>query len=237
MSTLSELCRNVIDELGVAGGNLSFPGVASARGEFARIVRFVKQADQYINNLHLDWRWLWYDYSATMPAGSTSFPSAPVIAGRVPLPKQWMYDTVLLNRGQADYIKLSYLPWRDFAPTYRAGLMPTAPPSQFSIRPDNVLVLNSNTDRAYTANAEFYQRPFLMVQDTDEPMCPEDWHRIIEVRAKIFYAEREDAPEIMMGALSEYDDLLQKMEASELDGWSANTMGHAQTADILVDIP
>ena len=38
------------------------------------------------------------------------------------------------------------------------------------------------------------------------------FHDIIIARAKMYYAENEDAPEIMVGSLSEFEDLLDKLE-------------------------
>ena len=45
---------------------------------------------------------------------------------------------------------------------------------------------------------------------------PPRFHQIIVSRAKMYYAENEDAPEIMVGSLSDFEDLLDKLEADQL---------------------
>jgi hypothetical protein len=41
---------------------------------------------------------------------------------------------------------------------------------------------------------------------------------MIIARAKIYYGENEDAPEILSGALASFEDLLDKLEADQLPG-------------------
>ena len=52
--------------------------------------------------------------------------------------------------------------------------------------------------------------------DDNVSAIPARFHKIIISRAKMYYAENEDAPEIMVGSLSEFEDLLDKLEADQL---------------------
>ena len=45
---------------------------------------------------------------------------------------------------------------------------------------------------------------------------PEQFHRAIVARAKTMWAEREEAPDILVGASAEYADVLDKLESNSL---------------------
>lgn len=236
MTNFKTLCENVIDELGVAGGSQSFPGVDSAVGEMKRIVRFVKQADINLCVRFIDWNFLWYDYSETLAAGAGVFPGASASGGKVATPNKWMTDSIWLNRGQSNAVKLSYVPWEDWRHRFRSQPIKTQQPSFFTIRPDKVLELDSYADKEYAASGEFYRNPEEMSGNTDTSLIPEQFHRLIEVRAKIMYAEREDAPEVLLGSSAEHDELMEAMEASQLTNFEPNAMGAADLSDIQMSI-
>ena len=53
---------------------------------------------------------------------------------------------------------------------------------------------------------------------------PEQYHRIIVARAKTMWAEREEAPDILIASSAEYADLLDKLESSQLPGQKARRL-------------
>ena len=64
----------------------------------------------------------------------------------------------------------------------------------------------------------FQKRSERLTSDSEVSIIPIEFHRIIVVRAKLIYAEREDAPEIMAGSSAEYDSLMSALEAGYLFG-------------------
>lgn len=235
MSTFLEMCQNVCDEWGIAGGAAGLTSVSSTLGEYGRIVRFVREANYYVQNLHIDWNFLWYDYSETLAAGAVVFPAATAVAGVVARPRYWVRESLWLNRVSTNPIKLDYVPWDRWREMHRTGVVRTQQPGYFSVRPDNVIELDAAADKAYTASGQFYRRPFTLSANADTPVLPEEFHRIIELKAAYNYGVREDAPEIISGVMAEYDDMLEKMEAAQLPGQEANTMGFDE--DSRMEIP
>ena len=67
-----------------------------------------------------------------------------------------------------------------------------------------------------------------MTADADISAIPPRFHKIIIARAKMYYAENEDAPEIMAGALAEFEDLLDKLEADQLPSQKNRRFSSAQ---------
>lgn len=199
------------------------------------MVRFVKRANLDICNEHIDWKFLWFDYSETIAANAMEFPQASAVDGRIPLPKYWITSSLWLNRGLANPIKLEYVEWQKWRANFRSGVIQTVQPAFFTVRPDHVIELDAKCPSSYIASGEFWRRPYDLLVDADEPLIPKEYHRIIEVRAKMYYAEREDAPEIMTGSMAEHDVLMQRMEASELPDQAVNNLASAE--DYPVEVP
>ena len=59
---------------------------------------------------------------------------------------------------------------------------------------------------------------------------PPRFHRIIVARAKMYYAENEDAPEILASSLAEFEDQLDKLEADQLQRQKNRRFSSAQDA-------
>ena len=69
---------------------------------------------------------------------------------------------------------------------------------------------------ATNVTAEYWKTPAVLSASDDEPVIPTRFQRIIICRAKIYYAEQNDAAEVMGSSISEFNDLLGKLEADQL---------------------
>ena len=77
---------------------------------------------------------------------------------------------------------------------------------------------------ATTVSAEYWRTPVVMstiltgetTADSNTSAIPSRFHKIITARAKMYYAENEDAPEILSGSVAEFEDLLNSLEADQL---------------------
>ena len=106
--------------------------------------------------------------------------------------------------------------------------MPCTVKSPVSVKPTNVLDLYPTPNVAGTVSAEYFKVPTDLAVDSDTSLIPTRFHRIIIARAKLYYAENEDAPEIMSGSLAEFEDLLDKLEADELPAQKARRFSRVQ---------
>jgi len=220
-----ELCKDTIGELGVGGGSRSFSGVASARGEHGIIVGLINKAHTDICNRYIDWKFLWKDYKERLLSGARVASPPSTVAGYTPIVKHWKRESFFLDLETASAKALQFIEFSQWRALSRFSALVTEAPSTFSINPAGAVELNSINDSLRWLHAEYYQRPQAMVLDTDLPLVPVDFHRLIVVRAKIYYGEREDAPEIVSGSSGEHDDLMMALESSELENWAPNGMG------------
>lgn len=211
--TFLELCSDVVSDLGVAGGTLPSVIGASLNNEQRSIVRWVKKADLFVQLLWADWRFLWYqDNAFTVLAGSNvGQPSLPAWAQNVR-----NYDRTSMYQGYGTGMSrgVRFMEWGDMVRMYLSRPLTAAVvPSFWSINPQGQVMFSQIvlTDTVFNVSYHVSGKP--MAANTDTSPIPTDFDAIIVERAKIFYAEREAASEILSGSTAEYTDLLDKMQA------------------------
>lgn len=199
-----DLCKATVAELGVAGGT----GPSSVTGqvkELGRIVQWVGDADLYVQGLWHDWNFLWAQASGTATADTIMTPADF---------KAEIDNGLVLNTGLASAYRPTWMDWREFDIKFETTPKSTSSrPFSWSVRPDNSIRLSAilSASQDYTLN--YFRLPQRMTGNTSVSPIPDMYDRIIIARAKIIYAEREDAPEVMAGSSAEYQDLLEKLES------------------------
>jgi len=209
MSTYLELCQDLAREVGIPGTGPS--DVTPTIDEEKDIVRYIKDADVDIQRMWFNWDFLWVIYNNPTVAGTSTLTSAPDLA-------QWNVDSVVYNPTSENYQPLEFVPWRNYREDYKYGTIATGTPEFFSVKPDNVIDMYPTPDAATTVTAEYWRTPTVMVADGNVSTIPEIFHRIIIARAKIYYAEQNDAAEVLSGSITEFTDILTKLEADQLPG-------------------
>lgn len=216
--TFLELAKDFVRELGIAGGT-GPSTVENQSGELGNVVRWIRDSNLYIDNLWLDWKYLWREHRISIAAATTR-PTLPAFGVRM-----WHRHEFCLNRDSASRRDLEYQAWRDFT---RNRVKPSSA-HVITERPDGVLLFDGPT----AAIAEFYgecqREPVILTANSDEPMMPVAFHRIIIARAAIMYGNREDAPEVISGMEAEYTDLLEKLEAVCLPDREHDRLAHYES--------
>lgn len=224
-----DLCKDVVSDLGISGGAInSVAGVLNA--EQLRVINWVARADLFIQNLWVDWKFLWYpDSSVLGQAGSDVIsPTLPTWARNIQTIEP---GTLWISPGTSTARPVRFMRWADFRAAFGRKPKSTQPiPFAFSQSPDGVLVLSHKLTNAATFALDYHVIGKRMAADNDISPIPENFDNIIVERAKIFYAERENAPEILSGSTAEYTDLLDKMQAVCLP---ENTAGRRSQNDEL----
>jgi len=217
-STFLELCQLMRQECGVGGSGPS--AVTGQTGMLAKLVSWVAAADMDICTKYLDWGFLHSEHSVPTVAGTKDV-SAPSDFG------MWDEESFYLNRTTDQYQKLTpvdYFEWRD---AYRNGVKTNAKPTMVIIKPNKDLILEPPPDIEYTLTADYYKTATKMTANTSVSLIPTKFDRLIIARAKMWYAEHENAPEVMQGAVVEYKELMGRLESLYLRGQEPNTMGHS----------
>ena len=120
--------------------------------------------------------------------------------------------------GEKECNELIDIEYPEYFEMYKLGTIDSADPEVFSVKPDNVLDLYPTPNSITPVYSQYWKVPTELAADTDVSSIPSRFQRIIIARAKIYYGENEDAPEVLTGSLAEFEDLLDKLEADQLPG-------------------
>lgn len=205
-------------EFGLSGGS-GPSSVVNQSGEFARVVNWIADACQDIDNKWEDWRYLWNRYTGTLSA-SESTPSAITQSGVIV--RRWKTKSLkyrIANPLASTWSRVSYMDFQDFEDVIDPDTAIAGAPTYWTVMPDNSIQFDKPADQDYDLKGEFYRSPPVLANNNDTPLMPPDYHRIIIVRALMYYANREDAPELINASISEFPDILEKLESSQLDAF------------------
>jgi len=154
---------------------------------------------------------LWSEATITPSVGVSTLTS-PTNLGN------WKLDSIVFSKATDDYQQLEFMDWEPYRLEYKLGVIDSGTPEVFSIKPDNVIDVWPTPDSTTTISTEYYRVPTELAADSDISSIPPRFHSMIIARAKIYYGENEDAPEILSGALASFEDLLDKLESDQLPG-------------------
>jgi hypothetical protein len=212
MSSYLELCQKFRAEVGIAGTGPA--SVLNQTGMMSKVVNWVADADVAIQSKWSDWTFLWTPFTSNTISGVKDV-SAPIDLD------MWDVDSFWLNYS-TDPKKLEpmgYYEWRDAYPFNPE----TGEPTFYIIRPDEDIILYPTPNDVYTLSAEYWKSPTRMSANASTSPIPSQFDRLIIAQAKMYYAEHENAPEVMDGAFREYTELMVRLEAMFLPGMRART--------------
>ena len=209
MSTYLVLCQDMARDVGIPGTGPS--SVTPTPEEEQDIVRYIKDADLDIQRMWFNWDFLWTEYSTNTAASTSTITSPSDLA-------QWNIDSVVYAPTAENWQPLGFVPWLQYREDYKYGTVATGTPEYFSVKPTNVMDLYPTPDAVTALTAEYWATPTELSTDSQVSVIPERFHRIIIARAKIYYGEQNDATEVLSGAITEFTDLLGKLESDQLPG-------------------
>ena len=94
-------------------------------------------------------------------------------------------------------------------------------PVLYSIDPQKNFVLGATPDvSGYTIDGEYFAVATYMVNDTDIPIMPPQYHMAIVYKALIWYGLYEGASEVVDRATAEFGKLINRMQFDQLPGLS-----------------
>ena len=224
--TFLELCQTVRLEVGVSGTGPST--VVGQEGQLKSIIDYVAEADHQVQGLWKDWNFLWTQYSSTLSTGT----SAPALTKPTDL-GTWDMRSFFLDYTSDDHTNLTPLAYTDYRSSQRQGTQTNSTPSNVIVQPDESIIVYPNQDKSYTITADYWKTPTRMSANTDSSSIPSQYHRIIVSRAKTMWAEREEAPEILLASSAEYSDILDKLEAQSLPDQRLRRLSSIDTNEVI----
>ena len=190
--TYLELCQAVVEEVGLSG---QITSVVNQRGDFGRIVRFVRNACSQLEGRWINWRFLYGTYTFNTTQGINQYTAPANLRIR-----KW--DA---NRAYIDQLIVRTY-FADDAIDYERdplGEDYEGTPVQLIIERDNTLRLIGTPDRAYSVEVGYYRMATVLSGNTDTPAIPEQFQDIIVQDAVRRYANYDESPELKIQALEQ----------------------------------
>lgn len=240
MSDFETLCNDFINEFGIGGGGPletqegEDEAVVGQSGQLGRAVYWLGKANDYINILHIDWDWLWNEWTGSL-AASSRVPTLPSLSVDGYAFAHFDRTSFYVNKNLSGWKNLRYKDYDEFRSSYDVGTIGAGKPAIISIAPNLSLKVNRTADTTYIFDCAGWKKPIILATDDATPDVPTQFERIIIARAAIYYGDKEDAPEIIEGASAEYSDILTKLESQFTPDGRWETM--TQDLALAIEVP
>jgi len=219
--TFLEMAQLLRQECSVSGDGPS--AVTSQSGEYGRLINWIQQAHEEIQNAHYDWKFLWNSGSFDTIAAQalydlTSDADMGGVGAKIDDFAQFVRytqgDWHNQNKVLIDGDHLDELPWSE----YRAAEYPTASgkPYLYMVRPDNKILFYPTPDAVYDISFEYYRTGLVLAAASDSPLMPPRFHRAVVNRAMMYYGNYESADEVYKGGMEAYGLVMVQLEADQL---------------------
>ena len=213
-----QLVQQLRLEAGIAGTGPDT--VINQSGELGRLVSWTALAYEDIQNKNLEWRFHRFGFQLILINSINVYPRTA--------------STLILNGGDlknfrrnslriyTDTVRFSdelWLPNRDWD-LFRdnrlrgASSLQTGRPIEFTLTPSKEIQVWPTPDNSvqYYVRGEYYQKPHVMVNDTDEPIFDTN-HMAIVYNALMRYADYVSEPALFAFGQQQYGRLIGKLEA------------------------
>ena len=203
MSTYIELVQDLHREVGAAGNAPAT--VVGQTGENQRLVRWIREADYYIQTLWHNWKFLTDMTFSMATVADTQDMAKPVTLN------MWDEETFRIDGDLIPVVEYRDVKGEDF------DLVSRQQPARIIILPDNNLRFDPIPDQAYTITADHFVKPTKLAVDADISVIPEEFHESVIVgRAMVLYGNFENAAEIKDQGLELYSEFLGRLESLQL---------------------
>lgn len=226
--TFLELVQELARQSGTLAGGTTLSSVASVTGRADKLVTWIKNAWEDIQNQRSDWLWMNDTFSGSVLLNTLRYTPTALSQTRV---RKWsiddasgwqpltLYDPAL---GQTDEGPLHFIPWSLWRTKYDRGSHDASRPVEYSISPAGELCVGPKPDQTYTVRGEYWKSPQTLSANSDEPECPSHLHKIIVWRAMMLMANGDESMATYQFARPEYLRLFSVMCSEQLPAMSAS---------------
>lgn len=222
MSTFLQLCQDLRQEAGISGtGPTTTIGQS---GQLKKVVDWIKSAWNDIQGHRDQWKFMRTSFSFDTTSGNALYERDQVSA--LNLADFFIEDNFtiyLKSDGVANEIELSFMEYDDFRVMYERGSIEDNVPCAITVTPAGELKVGPAPNGIYTIQGEFYRTQQALADNADIPIMPTRFHRLIMLRALIFYGQHEEAVSIQNTSHAEYENMMYDLERRQLPKLSAES--------------
>lgn len=226
--TFLELVRRVARACGMTNRGDIPTTVSEQVGNLLDAVQWVQDAWRELQVSRNNWLWMRAGFTLSTQPGVDTYAASDAIDDETGMPivrhAYWrLGDGMIpeircyLQSGslQGQYW-LTPLPWEHFQALYRIGSQNPGQPINISIDPRNRLVIGPTPNDVYVIKGDHQRSAQELIEDSDEPEMPADYHMVIFYDAILKYAGSEAAAEVMARAQIEGPPLKGALRMNQL---------------------
>jgi hypothetical protein len=196
--TFLELVQEVVRYSNTADSGPST--TVNQSGDFLKAIKYVQTAHAEIQGMFFDWDFLWGQSTITVIKGISSYSGVTGIG-------IWDVDRVFIDGNKLDFV--------DYA-DYSATRRNPARPNEFTITPDNRILLIPEPDDDYSATYDYYRRPKILNGNDDEPLIPAQFRMAIVGRALMQYGNFDSAEDVKVQGSEMYQMFIEQLMRHQL---------------------
>jgi len=199
MATYLKICQKVARETGAIFGTRPTT-VINQSGEELKIVEYVNDAWNRIQNHLGSWDWMYREFEAQSAADTVRYTAA---GWNITSFAEWVVDNPQMGRypatiyltatGKADENQLRFMPWRNFKAVYDIGVHTAGRPTEYAVSPAGEFCLGPTPDAAYTVRGEYRLNSQTLALNADVPLMPARFHDLIVDYALELYNGHDEA--------------------------------------------
>ena len=206
MRTFHEIVVDLHSESGAAGQAPTT--VLNQRGEYNRLVNWIRDADTYIQDLYENWKFMRMPYSEETLVANNVLPAVQDVA-------RYDEDTFkIIESGYTDENLIEVVEYDTIKNEIRDTTSNV--PYRVIIMPDNTLEVDPVPDAAHTIKCDYYKNAVEMTANDSVSVIPPRFHKAILGYGLMLYAGYEKADEIMNQGEKIFGQQLSRLENSQL---------------------
>lgn len=209
--TYLQLCKKLRQEASVSGEGPAT--TINQTGEMKRLISWIDDAYEEIQNMRRDWFFLTKDFSFALTNNVSTYPASTV--SDLMNWKSNSFRVYQTSVGIIDELRITHMDYETYfrdAREYGSVSTVTGRPIEFSIKPDKSAAFFPIPDSTgYTVRGRYYAKPDVLSGDADTPIFPEQFHKAIVWKALSYYAKYESAQELLAQAEQNFATVYSKL--------------------------
>lgn len=192
----------------------------------ARLRDWTSKAWVEVQEEYDDWAFMTVSSATTIAQYGNTITPSEYNAGAVSEWDKCSFKLAASGGGFADARPIYYQEWDQFRRGDGEDSAQYGKPHTFSIRPqDDAIVIAPSADLAYELFYDYQRTPQVLALNTDVPICPARFHRVILGKALMKYAMHENAPDAMAKGRSYYHGAMNQMSRQLLPKMRMASLG------------
>lgn len=201
------------------GANGTGPAsVLSQTGEYERIVNWIRDADEEIQQERGEWKFMVKSFALNTVAGQMAYTGANFLTPATDVDR-WRHRTIkcyLLSAGKGSEYYLDYVDYEVWDATFNTANLVNNVPACWTVGNAGELLIGAAPNGVYRITGEYYRTPTTLAADTDVPIYPAEFHMLPVYLAMMKYGRFTAASEVYSDGERLYNKMLNRMRRDQL---------------------